>query len=314
MSNAISTVTSQAPSVFVDAAAFDAGWRMAEALARSKMIPVEYQGKPENTLIAIEVAQRTGASPLAVMQNLYIVHGKPGWSAQYIIAAVNASGRYSPLRFEMRGEGNERSCIAWATDRSGERLESPPVSIEMAKLEGWSSKNGSKWKTMPELMLRYRAATLFGRLYAPEILMGMKTADEIEDVGSELKDMGAADEVKPAARALPASRADKARAALAQRKAAAAVTIEAALDAIHQAATPEALKAAGQLAAQLDNDDDKATARDAYATRKAQLLAAPQVDADTGELLQLTVPVQPPEPAVAADPMAEHADFLADMA
>ena len=130
----------------------------------------------------------------------------------------------------------------------------------------------------------------------------------------ETRDMGAADEVKPAAKALPASRADKARAALAQRKAAASVTIEAALDAIHHAETPEALKAAGQLAAQLDNDDDKATARDAYATRKAQLLAMPKADADTGELLQPAFPTMQPEPAVAADPMAEHADFLADMA
>ncbi len=169
-------------SVFTDASTFEAGMRMAEALSKSRMIPADYQGKPENTLIAIEVAQRTGASPLAVMQNLYIVHGRPGWSAQYIIAAINASGKYSPLRFAVTGTGDERSCIAWATDRSGERLESPPVSIAMAKKEGWYGKNGSKWQTMPELMLRYRAATLFGRLYAPEILMGMRTQDEIEDI------------------------------------------------------------------------------------------------------------------------------------
>lgn len=195
--NEISTATrQQAPSVFVDAGAFEAGWRMAEALARSKMIPVEYQGKPENTLIAIEVAQRTGASPLAVMQNLYIVHGKPGWSAQYIIAAINASGKYSPLRFAITGDGDEKTCVAWATDKTGERLDSPPVSIKMAKDEGWFNKNGSKWKTMPELMLRYRAATLFGRLYAPEILMGMKTADEIDDI-AEPKRMGPAQVVQP---------------------------------------------------------------------------------------------------------------------
>ncbi|MYZ53180.1 hypothetical protein [Malikia spinosa] len=98
-------------------------------------------------------------------------------------------------------------------------------------------------------------------------------------------------------RALPASRADKARAALAQRKAAASVTIEAALDAIHQATTPEALKAAGDLAAQLASDEEKGIARDAYTTRKAQLLAAPKVDAETGELLQPAFPAM--QPAIA---------------
>jgi hypothetical protein len=87
------------------------------------------------------------------------------------------------MRFEMTGEGDNRTCVAVATEKStGERVESPPVSIEMAKAEGWFGKAGSKWKTMPELMLRYRAATLFGRLYAPEILMGMRSAEELEDI------------------------------------------------------------------------------------------------------------------------------------
>lgn len=54
--------------------------------------------------------------------------------------------------------------------------------MEMAKAEGWVGKSGSKWKTMPELMIRYRAAAFWGRLYVPEIMMGMHTMEEIEDV------------------------------------------------------------------------------------------------------------------------------------
>jgi hypothetical protein len=52
----------------------------------------------------------------------------------------------------------------------------------MAKAEGWLTKTGSKWITMPELMLKYRAAAFFGRLYAPEVLMGMQTTEEIVDI------------------------------------------------------------------------------------------------------------------------------------
>jgi hypothetical protein len=63
-----------------------------------------------------------------------------------------------------------------------EKLEGPKVTMKMANAEGWVSKTGSKWKTMPELMLRYRASAFFGRLYAPEIMMGMQTAEEIQDV------------------------------------------------------------------------------------------------------------------------------------
>ena len=160
--------------------------RQAQLLASSDLVPKAFQGNVANCVIGLEIANRIGASPLSVLQNLYIVHGKPGWSSQFIIGAVNATGRYSPLRFQVTGEGDAKTCVAWATElATGERLESPPASIQMAKSEGWYAKNGSKWKTMPDLMLRYRAATFFGRLYAPEILMGMQTADEAADVGSQ---------------------------------------------------------------------------------------------------------------------------------
>ena len=157
--------------------------RAASLLAASALVPEIFRGNVANTTIALEMAHRIGASPLAVMQNLYIVHGKPGWSAQFIIAAINSTGKFSPLRFAVTGEGDDKGCVAWATENATkERLESPRVSIDMARKEGWLDKAGSKWKTMPELMLRYRAATFFGRLYAPEVLMGMKTVEEIVDI------------------------------------------------------------------------------------------------------------------------------------
>ena len=165
---------------------FELMLRQAKWLASSDLVPKQFQGNIANAVIALEMANRMGASPLSVMQNIYIVHGKPGWSAQFIIAAVNTTGKFTPIRYSIKGEGQSKECVAWATEKAtGERLESPPVSIAMAKVEGWLDKQGSKWKTMPDLMLRYRTATLFGRLYAPEVLMGMKTVDEIEDTGPE---------------------------------------------------------------------------------------------------------------------------------
>lgn len=162
---------------------FEHAQRVAMMLSKSNLIPKDYQGNIQNTMIALEMANRIGASPLMVMQNLYIVHGKPGWSSSFIIAALNSSKRFSTLKFRMQGQDMERSCVAYATDLSdNDLLESPTISMNMAKEEGWLDKNGSKWKTMPDLMLRYRAAAFFGRLYAPEILMGMKTSDEIIDI------------------------------------------------------------------------------------------------------------------------------------
>ena len=165
---------------------FEHAQRVAKMLSSSSLIPKEYQGSIQNTMIALEMANRIGASPLMVMQNLYIVHGKPSWSSSFIIASINACKKFSPLRFELSGEGEEYGCLAWALDlQSKDRLEGPKVTIKMAKLEGWFDKNGSKWKTMPELMLRYRSAAFFGRLYAPELMMGMNTQEEVVDITHE---------------------------------------------------------------------------------------------------------------------------------
>jgi hypothetical protein len=165
---------------------FDHAQRVAKMLSSSNLIPKEYQGNIQNTMIALEMANRIGASPLMVMQNLYIVHGKPSWSSTFIISAINSCRKFSPLRFEVSGEGETLSCYAWALELSNnEKLSGPAVTMKMAKAEGWLSKNGSKWQTMPELMIRYRAAAFFGRLYAPEILMGMQTAEEVIDVSHE---------------------------------------------------------------------------------------------------------------------------------
>jgi hypothetical protein len=174
---------------------FETAQRLGKALAESDLVPTTYRGKLSNCLVALEVAHRTGSSVLAVMQNLNIIHGKPSWSSQYIIATVNASNRYTPLRFIQGEDGavnvggkpiKNLTCYATATDKkTGEILKSPTVSIDMAVKEGWYTRKDSKWPAMSELMLQYRAATFFGRLHCPEILMGMKSEDEMRDVGPD---------------------------------------------------------------------------------------------------------------------------------
>jgi len=155
--------------------------RIGKAFAASTLVPQQYQGNVANCIVALEMANRMGASPLMVMQNLYIVHGNPGWSSKFLVACFNQCGRFSALRYEWNAD--RTACRAWAIEKAtGERIDGPQVSVQMAKDEGWSTKSGSKWKTMPELMLMYRAAAFLIRTYAPEISMGLQTDDEIIDV------------------------------------------------------------------------------------------------------------------------------------
>lgn len=169
---------------------FNTAWTMATNLANSTIVPVQFQKAktPEavaNCLIALEMANRIGASPLMVMQNLYVVYGNVGWSSKFLIASLNTCGKFSPLRYEYENEGDmdKWRCRAWAIDKiTNTPLHGAWVSMQMAKDEGWFTKSGSKWKTMPELMLQYRAAAFFQRTYAPEISMGMQTREELEDI------------------------------------------------------------------------------------------------------------------------------------
>jgi len=173
---------------FSDQGSFEMAQRMAKALSSSELIPKSYQNNIPSTMIALELAKRTGVSPIMVMQNLHVIQGKPSWSSSFIIAVINSYKKFSmPLNFTLSGEGEKRSCIAFTTGIDGQRYESPVIDIKMAIAEGWMSKAGSKWKTMPDLMLRYRAAAFFGRLYCPELLMGMHTEDEIHDVVAPVK-------------------------------------------------------------------------------------------------------------------------------
>lgn len=177
----------RALSAFSSGENFQTAQRMARALTASSLVPKEYQGEKgvANTLIAMELANRIGASPLMVMQNLDIIHGRPSWRSQFLIATVNSSGRFSPLRFRFEGEEGKQTwgCRAYATDReTGDECEGTLITMAMAKQEGWSTKSGSKWATMPEQMLRYRAAAFWARIYAPELSLGMYTAEEIQDI------------------------------------------------------------------------------------------------------------------------------------
>jgi hypothetical protein len=161
---------------------FELAQRQAKMLASSSLVPKDFQGNVANCGIAINVAKRTRLDPLMVCQNLAIIHGRPSWSATALIGMINSCGRYTPLRFVFDNEDAPTSCYAVATDKeSGQELKGEKITLEMAKKEGWSTKNGSKWLTMPGQMLRYRAASFWSRAYASDLSLGFYTQDEVRD-------------------------------------------------------------------------------------------------------------------------------------
>lgn len=185
--NAVQTVQPQqvVRADFFDMQGFELLQRVAKAFAASSLVPAAYQGNLPNCMIALNIARRLKADELMVMQNLYIVHGNPGWSAKFLIACVNTCGRFTALRYEWKGTpgADDFGCRAWAVEReTNERLNGVWIDWKMVKAEGWNKKSGSKWLTMPDQMFVYRAAAFWQRAYAPEISMGLNTAEELADV------------------------------------------------------------------------------------------------------------------------------------
>lgn len=201
---------SQELSIFIpgQTGSFQEAMEMAKILGSSSLVPEIYRANnpagPANCLIAIDLAKRIGMNPLEVMQNLEIVEGNPSWKSKYLIERLN--GAVASYKYEYVNDGEKDvayeywvgpkgqrekktgtlrvknvKCRVIATHHNGETLNGPWVSIEMAIKEGWYTRSGSKWPTMPEKMLAYAAVRDFNKLYPVVSMVGIPTADEILD-------------------------------------------------------------------------------------------------------------------------------------
>lgn len=176
--------TTSNKSVYSSIQSFESAQRIAASLADSALVPNAYRGQQglSNCIVAIEIANRMGMSPFQVMQSLNVIHGRPSWSSQFVIGLIETCGRFEGFTWE-RGEGWSE-CHAFKKDGAGTPAPGPRITLDMARKEGWTK--NSKWQSMPGVMLDYRAATAFGRLYIPDLLLGLRSVEENEVIDAEV--------------------------------------------------------------------------------------------------------------------------------
>ena len=161
-------------------------YKTAQMISKTSIVPQAYKENAGNCLIAIDIANRMGLSPIMVMQNSQVVQGNFTWKGSACKGLIDNCGRFTKTKYVIVGEEGTDSwvCYLQAEDKqTGETVKGATVTIKMAKDEGWYNKNGSKWKTMPEIMMQYRSATFFARAFCPQALMGFYTTDEMIDIG-----------------------------------------------------------------------------------------------------------------------------------
>lgn len=155
----------------------------ATILSLMECAPLFCKRKKSECFWIVQFAKKLNLDPVMVMNQIYFLHGKPAYSSSLMIAVINKCGQFSQLEFLYTGEGDDRTCIAQAWSKHSKiLLKSIPISLKTAKEEGWARK-GSKWLTMTDLMLQYRAAAFFCRAYASQYLNG-HTKEEIEDINN----------------------------------------------------------------------------------------------------------------------------------
>ena len=193
MSDQSALTTTSAKSVYSSIQSFESAQRIAASLADSALVPNAYRGQAglPNCIVAIEIANRMGMSPFQVMQNLNVIHGRPSWSSQFIIGLIQGCGRFEGFTYQETAD----SCQCFATLKTtGEQVSGPKITLDMAKKEGWTK--NTKWNTMPQTMLRYRAASAFGRFHIPDLILGIQSVEENEVIDAEIEVVEEAPESK----------------------------------------------------------------------------------------------------------------------
>lgn len=210
MTNELARPDERYVSIFEDPGRFGAQMKVAEMLSRTAFVPKAFQGKPEDCLVALDMAGRLELNPLAVFPDIYVIDGRSSFSSKFLIALVNRSGRFSRIQFDCGTDGtaevtygaweygsktpkktrvvvpNVYAVASFSDLTTGERYESPRVDMAFADRNGWVEKPGSKWQTMPEIMTRYRAASILIKSVCPEIVMGLEFADDLLDAREDV--------------------------------------------------------------------------------------------------------------------------------
>ncbi len=178
-------------------------FRVSDYLAKSPIVPKAFLGQPGSVMIALNMAQRLRMDPFMVMQNIVVVNGNAGLSGKFAMALLNRSPKYVRLEYRYVNGRDFSGGMQVVGHRADDPEDACPdvgtaVTPQMVEAEGWG--RNPKWRSMPEQMFRYRAASFFARAFVPEELMGLQTAEELEDVALAA---GAPRNVSPVKPALP---------------------------------------------------------------------------------------------------------------
>ena len=164
----------------------DEAMRFSEMLAKSSMVPKQYQNKPEDVLVAVQWGKELGLAPLQALQNIACINGKPSVYGDAALALVQASQLCEGIDEHIEGEGTPNPVAICIAKRRGRNPVVSRFSVEDAKRAGLWGKQGP-WQSYPKRMLAMRARGFALRDAFPDVLKGLITVEEAQDYPEEAK-------------------------------------------------------------------------------------------------------------------------------
>lgn len=151
---------------------------VAKLMAAGNFIPPHLRGKPGDCLAVVMQSARWAMDPFAVGNKTYFVNDRMAYESQLVNAVVNSSNALDGrLSVSWEGEGNDLVCVV-----SGKLKGDADPKVRRVPIKTITTRNSPLWKQDPEQQLAYYATRAWARLFAPEVLMGVYTPDELAEV------------------------------------------------------------------------------------------------------------------------------------
>lgn len=219
-SNALAVNSASSFSLLMDPASLDRLERIADLMASGKTtIPQHLRGSKGDCFAVVLQSMQWGMNPIAVAQKTHLVNGTLGYEGQLVAAVINTS-KVVKDRFNFEWYGPWEKVIGKFTIKRSEKGEYRAPAWTMADEEGcgirvWATvkgeatprsldlllaqarvRNSTQWADDPKQQLAYLAQKKWARLYAPDVILGVYTADELAEPGEKF--MGMAEDLTPA--------------------------------------------------------------------------------------------------------------------
>lgn len=191
----------------------DSAYRLAKAVCMAGMAPKGLD-TPEKAMVAILHGLEIGLTPMAALQRIAVVNGRPTIWGDGAMGLVRGSGACEWVRERIDGTGDAMTAVCEAKRKGEPEPIVGEFSVDDAKKAGLWGKSGP-WQQYPKRMLQMRARAFALRDGFADVLGGLYLREEIEDSADPQRDTPRrappppmpetqAIEHKPAAQDLPA--------------------------------------------------------------------------------------------------------------